>query len=57
MTDDVRPIKEIEEKKCPHCGTEAFAWVSTENGLDTFECRKCKALFTYRGDWEPPRNS
>jgi hypothetical protein len=51
MAEDATAAREVSEKRCPKCGSEAFAWVSTDNGKDTFECRKCKALFAYSGDW------
>jgi hypothetical protein len=51
MAEDAKRAQETSEKRCPKCGSEAFAWVSSDNGTDTFECRKCKALFAYDGDW------
>jgi transcription elongation factor Elf1 len=50
MSDDSTRAPDI-EMRCPKCGSEAFAWVSTENGIHTFECRKCKVLFSHKGDW------
>jgi ssDNA-binding Zn-finger/Zn-ribbon topoisomerase 1 len=53
MSDDSTRIPEVQEKKCPKCGSEVIAWVSTDDGKDTFECRnrKCKVVFSYQGDW------
>jgi RNA polymerase subunit RPABC4/transcription elongation factor Spt4 len=51
MSDDAKGLPEAHEKKCPQCGSETFAWISGDGGVDMFECRQCKAVFTYRGDW------
>jgi hypothetical protein len=57
MTDDV-PM--ATEKRCPGCGTESVAWVTTNppttdgartgetRPSDQFECRKCGLLFNYQ---------
>jgi hypothetical protein len=49
------------EKRCPKCGTESVAWVTTNPpGMvksptgrpmtsEQFECRKCNLLFNYLG--------
>ena len=47
------------EKRCPRCGTESVAWVTTNPPTtdaarstvatsDQFECRKCGLLFNYQ---------
>ena len=49
------------EKRCPKCGTESVAWVTTNPPdmatsptgqpmtSEQFECRKCALLFNYVG--------
>ncbi len=46
------------EKKCPQCGCETVAWISSEvlgklaEGqvlTDKYECRECTLVFIYRG--------
>ena len=46
------------EKKCPRCGFETVAWISSEvigkaaEGqilTDRYECRKCNFVFIYQG--------
>ncbi len=51
MATESAGVPDVTEKKCPKCGSDLFAWVSSEGDKDTFECRKCKTLFSYRGDW------
>lgn len=34
-----------EERKCPKCGSEAVAWLSSRGEEETFECRRCLAVF------------
>lgn len=46
------------EKRCPRCGFETVAWISSDiigkpaEGqvlTDKYECRKCNLVFIYRG--------
>ena len=56
MTDE---LPATTEQRCPRCGTESVAWVTTNPPgtatsptgkaakSDQFECRKCGLLFNY----------